>query len=170
MNEPDRPSSAFSVQRSAFVSELLAFLKERLPDYMVPSALVLLDALPLTINGKIERRALPAPERDTDGAEYVAPRTAEEELMAQLWAAVLGQARVGRDDNFFELGGHSLLATQLISRIRDTFQLELPLRTIFELPTVAGLAERIEGLRLAARQLAATTTNTHTEDEEEGEL
>jgi acyl carrier protein len=147
--------------------ELRDFLKARLPAYMLPAAFVLLDALPLTISGKVDRRALPTPQQDGDAGGYIAPRTVEEELLAGIWAAVLGRARVGVTDNFFDIGGHSLLATQLVSRIRDTFQLELPLRTIFEVPTVASLAERIVGLRWATRQLAAATTDT---DEEEGVL
>jgi amino acid adenylation domain-containing protein len=167
----DESADAPVVRRPAsLIPELRGFLAERLPEYMVPSALVLLDALPLTINGKIDRPALPAPERGTDSEEYIAPRTDEEKLLAQIWAAVLGRERVGVHDNFFELGGHSLLATQLISRIRDAFQIELPLRTIFELPTVAGLAERIQGLRLAARLSAAALAAANDEDEEEGVL
>jgi len=125
---------------------LRKFLLEKVPDYMVPSAFVVLDALPLTPNGKVDRKALPAPDggsRDT-GEEYLAPRTAVEETMASLWSDVLGVERVGVHDNFFMLGGHSLLATQLVSRIRETFEVELPLRKVFETPTVASLAEAVE--------------------------
>ena len=108
---------------------------------MVPSFFVTLDALPLTPNGKVDRKALPAPEgAGTSEAEYVAPRTPAEEIMAGLWAEVLRVERVGVRDNFFELGGHSLLAMQLISRVRETFQVEkLQVRIIFETPTVEGL-------------------------------
>ncbi|HJR06705.1 MAG TPA: amino acid adenylation domain-containing protein, partial [Pyrinomonadaceae bacterium] len=128
-------------------SELRLFLKETLPDFMLPSAFVALDKLPLTHNIKIDRRALPAPDvgarRDASDT-YVAPRTPHELIVASIWAQVLGVEAVGLHDNFFELGGHSLLATQVMSRLRESFQLELPLRTLFESPTVAELARRVE--------------------------
>jgi amino acid adenylation domain-containing protein/non-ribosomal peptide synthase protein (TIGR01720 family) len=128
----------------SFAQELRAFLRDRLPDYMIPSAFVLLDALPLTPNGKLDRRALPAPDQlDEQTTAFVAPRTPQEELLADMWAAVLGREQVGIHDHFFELGGHSLLVTQIVSRVRDAFAVELPLRTLFEAPTVAELAERI---------------------------
>jgi acyl carrier protein len=124
------------------ISELHHFLKEKLPEYMVPAAFVFLDALPLTPNGKVDRRALPAPDRSRPelGRTFVAPRTFVEEGLARIWAEVLRLERVGIHDNFFELGGHSLLATQVISRMCDAFQVELPLRSLFEAPTVADLA------------------------------
>ncbi|MCZ6624678.1 MAG: non-ribosomal peptide synthetase, partial [Deltaproteobacteria bacterium] len=127
------------------MSELRNFLKEKLPDYMVPSAFVFLDALPLTLNGKIDRRALPAPDRVRPELEgtFVAPQTPNEELLAEIWSEILGVERVGIHDNFFELGGHSLLATQVISRVRKTFQVEVPLRTLFEMPTIEEFAEVI---------------------------
>ncbi|HEY9666644.1 MAG TPA: condensation domain-containing protein, partial [Coleofasciculaceae cyanobacterium] len=130
-------------------SELRDFLKKQLPDYMIPSAFVLLSALPLTPNGKVDRRALPAPEATTLEGEtiFVAPRTPVEEVLTNLWVEVLNLERVGIHNNFFELGGHSLLATQLISRIRDTFQVELSLRCLFESPTVAELSDRIQATR-----------------------
>ncbi|MFI9722847.1 amino acid adenylation domain-containing protein [Streptomyces sp. NPDC052396] len=118
--------------------ELHAFVAERLPDFMVPSAFVLLDRLPLAPNGKLDRVALPEPEYT--GAAYRAPRTAREETLAGLFAEVLGADRVGIDDGFFELGGHSLLATRLISRARAEMGIEIPIRKIFDLPTVAALA------------------------------
>jgi amino acid adenylation domain-containing protein len=121
---------------------LREFLEERLPAHMVPSALVELETLPLTPHGKVDRRALPDPERtDEEAGVYVPPRTPTEELLTGIWAEVLKQPRVGVHDNFFDLGGHSLLATQLISRVREAFDVELPLVRIFEAPTVAGLAE-----------------------------
>ncbi|MEW5931246.1 MAG: amino acid adenylation domain-containing protein, partial [Gemmatimonadota bacterium] len=129
-------------------AELRARLAERLPEHMVPSAFVVLDKLPLNANGKVDRRALPAPEQGA-GAEYAAPRTPAEELLAGIWAEVLKSERVGALDNFFELGGHSLLATQVISRVRAAFGVEAPLKALFEAPTVAGLAGRIEALRSA---------------------
>jgi len=130
----------------AFPCEIPKSLQEKLPDYMVPAAFVLMDALPLTPNGKVDRRALPAPKwsRDVLESEYVAPRTPVEEVLAGIWAQVLAVEQVGVHDNFFELGGHSLLATQLVSRIRRAFEIELPLRSVFESPTVATLAEHVE--------------------------
>jgi acyl carrier protein len=127
------------------VSELRDFLKERLPDYMVPSALMMLETLPLTPNGKVDRKALPAPDRARPDLEksFVAPRSPIEKLLAQIWAEVLRLERVGIHDNFFEIGGHSLKATQVMSRLRDAFLVEMPLRTVFEAPTVADLAVAI---------------------------
>jgi len=132
-----------AADREPTTQELRAFLKQQLPDYMVPSALVRLDAFPLTPNGKIDRAALPAPDwtrRDVVEA-YVAPRTAVEESIARIWADVLGLERVGVHDSFFGLGGHSLLATQVMSRIAGVFQVQLPLRALFEAPTVAELSK-----------------------------
>ncbi len=127
------------------VPELRRFLQAELPEYMVPSAFVLLDRLPVTAHGKVDRAALPDPEETVAGSgPYVAPRTPAEEALAGLWTEVLGVDRVGVQDNFFELGGHSLLATQLVSRVRASFGVELPLQRVFETPTVAGLAEWIE--------------------------
>ncbi|MFE8605167.1 non-ribosomal peptide synthetase [Archangium violaceum] len=126
------------------VSELKSYLKEKLPDYMVPAALVKLDKLPLNPNGKVDRKALPVPDQAQTGQEYVAPRNETERLLAQLWAEVLRVPRVGIHDNFFDLGGHSLLATQVLSRIRSTFQVELPLRSLFEASTLAALALKLD--------------------------
>jgi amino acid adenylation domain-containing protein len=122
--------------------ELREFLKEKLPEYMVPATLVMLEALPRTPNGKIDRGALPEPDpmRPELAEPFVAPRSPVEERLAGIWAEVLGLERVGVDDDFFELGGHSLLATQVIARARRMFPVELPLRYLFEAPTVAGLA------------------------------
>ena len=127
-------------------SELSSFLKQKLPEYMIPSAFVLLDALPLTPNGKVDRRALPAPDQARPQLEeaFVAPRSPIEEAVAGIWSHVLGLERIGIHDSFFELGGHSLLATQIVSALRKTFQVELPLRSLFETPTVAGLAAAIQ--------------------------
>lgn len=126
------------------INDLRSFLKERLPEYMVP-AIVLLDALPLTANGKVDRRALPTPdgERPVEGT-FVAANTPLEEMVAGIWAQILGLEQVGIHDNFFELGGHSLLGTQVISQLRQIFQVEIPLRRLFEAPTVAELAKQIE--------------------------
>ncbi|NEQ20441.1 MAG: amino acid adenylation domain-containing protein, partial [Microcoleus sp. SIO2G3] len=128
------------------VDELRCTLREKLPDYMVPSTFVKLKALPLTPNGKVDHQALPAPDRiECDRVDpLVTPRTLVEEILAQIWAESLGIEQVGIHDNFFDLGGHSLLATQVVSQVRETFQVELRLRRLFETPTVAGLAEHIE--------------------------
>jgi acyl-coenzyme A synthetase/AMP-(fatty) acid ligase/acyl carrier protein len=136
-----------SDQQSALTpASLSRFLSERLPAYMVPAAFIFLDALPLTPSGKVDRRALPAPDhsRPELGRRYVAPRTALEEVLAECWSEVLNLEPIGIYDNFFELGGHSLLATQLVTRLREDFQIDLPLRSLFEAPTVAALAERME--------------------------
>src|SRR6185436_14206108 len=124
-------------------------LLRELPEYMVPSAFVFLDALPLTPNGKVDRKALPAPEYAADADRYVAPRTPVEELLAGIWAEVLGLERVGVEESFFELGGHSLLATRVVSRVRELFGVDLPLRALFEGPTVAEVAARVEEMRRA---------------------
>ena len=135
--------------RPAEVRELRGHMKEKLPHYMVPAAFVVLPTMPLTPNAKIDRRALPAPEGPRPGgdADLVAPRTAIEEVLAGIWADVLGLERVGIHDSFFELGGHSLMVTQVMSRLPASFGVELPLRAVFEAPTVAALAERIEVAR-----------------------
>ncbi|WP_218081856.1 non-ribosomal peptide synthetase [Anthocerotibacter panamensis] len=124
---------------------LRSFLQERLPEYMVPSAFVTLDHLPLTPNGKVDRKALPAPSRDRSELEtrFVAPDTPVMEALTQIWQEVLQIERVGIQDNFFALGGHSLLATQVLSRARNTFQVELSLRSFFAEPTIAHLAQVI---------------------------
>ena len=134
-----------SIEQTPTRNELRNFLKSKLPEYMVPSAFVVLDSLPLTPNRKVDRRALPIPDGSRPEPEggFVAPRTPVEETLAGIWAEVLGVERVGANDNFFELGGHSLLATQVMSRVRSAFEVEIPLRSVFESPTVAGLAVQI---------------------------
>jgi amino acid adenylation domain-containing protein len=128
------------------VGEFRSYLKERLPEYMIPSAFVFLDSLPLTPNGKVDRHALPAPDaaRPDLQAALIAPRTPTEETLAALYAQVLNLKEVGIHDNFFALGGHSLLAIQVTSRVRDEFQVEVPVQSLFDAPTVAGLAENID--------------------------
>jgi acyl carrier protein len=127
------------------VPRLRSAMQEKVPDYMVPSHFVVLDALPLSPNGKVDRRGLPEPEgrRQVDAA-YVAPRTETECKVAAMWREVLHLDKVGTRDDFFELGGHSLLATQVVSRIRDAFAVEVRLASLFEEPTIAALARLIE--------------------------
>ncbi|HEX6371120.1 MAG TPA: non-ribosomal peptide synthase/polyketide synthase [Longimicrobium sp.] len=122
-------------------------LRAELPEYMVPAAVVVLDSLPLNPNGKVDRRALPAPEYAAGAARFVAPRTPTEEVLAEIWAEVLRVERVGAGDGFFELGGHSLMAVRMVSRVREVFAVELPLRALFEGPTLEELAERVDALR-----------------------
>jgi amino acid adenylation domain-containing protein len=126
--------------------ELRAFLAERLPDYMVPAAFVWLDALPLTRTGKVDRRALPEPGHEAEAAAAAPPHTAVEELIAGIWEELLERApgTIGVHDDFFALGGHSLLATRALSRMRDALGVAVSLRTLFETPTVAGLAAGVE--------------------------
>ena len=147
------PKATTEVQPSALRAQLRAVL----PTQMIPSAFVVLERLPLTPNGKVERKALPAPEAASieSAARYVAPRTPTERLLAEIWATVLKRESVGSDENFFDLGGHSLLATQVVARIRQAFRLELPLRALFETPTIAGLAETIAATLQTGRGLQA---------------
>ena len=156
------PSDQSSIQnpKSKIQNQLRDFLKQKLPDYMIPSAFAQLDSLPLTPNGKIDRHALPAPQ--WAGAPlksiFTPPRTLSEEMLAQIWAEVLGlkfrdwgKSQINIYDNFFELGGHSLVVARLISRVQEVFQIELPLYRLFEFPTLAGLAEAIETERQTHR-------------------
>ncbi len=132
-------------QRRVSVADLRTFLEEVLPMYMIPSTLMVLDALPLTTHGKVDRRALPAPDTSRPELEetFVAPRTSMEETLASIWRETLGLNQVGIHDNFFKLGGHSLVAIQVITRIRTTFQVELPVHVLFQEPTLARLADKI---------------------------
>ncbi|MBV9788066.1 MAG: non-ribosomal peptide synthetase, partial [Chloroflexi bacterium] len=152
-------------------TELRSFLRASLPEYMVPSTFITLDQLPLTSSGKVNLRALPAPERgrSAQAATLTPPRTPTEQTVATLWQEVLKLEAVSIDDNFFELGGHSLLATQLIARLRTTFQVDLPLRHLFTSPTIAGVAQTIETIQWMA-QSAAEPVAVADESLEEGEL
>jgi amino acid adenylation domain-containing protein len=164
--DPDAPGEArlvaYAVPRSGmqpagpWAAELRGFLGRVLPAYMVPSAFVVLDSLPLTPTGKLDRRALPAPNQGGSGplGPWIAPRTPVEEVLCGIWAQAFGLERVSAGDDFFDLGGHSLLATQLISRIRETFGRELPLRALFDAPVLSDLARVVEDA-LAARDGAA---------------
>ncbi len=127
------------------IPELRIFLEAELPSYMVPAVFVILEALPLTPNGKVDRKALPAPElTQLSSSNHVPPSTPIENLLAGIWAEILGLNKVSIHENFFTLGGHSLIATRVISQIRQVFHIELPLRCLFEKPTIAGLAKEIE--------------------------
>jgi len=146
----DRRLAAYVILRDGVLKDtvpadaLRSHLRTVLPDYMVPSAFVLLETLPLTPNGKIDRKRLPVPEWTSDTQDHVAPRTPTEEILAGIWSEVLGVEGVAAHDHFFELGGHSLLATQVMARIANAFAVELPLRSVFEAPTVAQLAAVVD--------------------------
>jgi acyl carrier protein len=129
------------------LSELRAGMEMRLPEYMRPQAVVILEDWPLTPNGKLDRKALPAPDFKDDRPEriYVAPRSEMEKMVAEIWTELLGIQAIGVEDNFFNIGGHSLLATQVVSRLRQRLAVEIPLLTLFESPTIAALASAIEG-------------------------
>jgi 2-polyprenyl-3-methyl-5-hydroxy-6-metoxy-1,4-benzoquinol methylase/acyl carrier protein len=148
------------------IPQIRSFLQRQLPDYMIPAAFVLLERLPLTPNGKVDRKVLPAPsqlQRRVEAA-FAAPRTATERTLATIWSSLLGIEGVGLHDNFFELGGHSLLATQVISRIRQSFAIDLPLRALFESASIMSLAQRIEESKLAeALQLSMEMTEEREE-------
>ncbi len=166
----DKRLVAYVVRSSEMVpavSELRQFLQQRLPGYMVPADFVGLEGLPLTPNGKVDRQALPVPDlvqTSTDTA-YVAPSTAIEAQLRRIWRELLKREQVGIHDNFFELGGHSLMATQVMSRLRDAFAVELSLHNLFEAPTVAELAKRIE-LLLWSTQAASQHRNDDVSYEE----
>jgi amino acid adenylation domain-containing protein len=173
----DQRLVGYLVPRNQFalsVSKLRSFLKDRLPDYMVPSAFVMLNAMPLTPNGKVDRRSLPdpgmaKPELDTP---FVAPRTPVEEELAQIWGEVMGIDHVGIRDNFLELGGHSLKATQIISRVINRFRVELPVKSLLEAPTVAEMAAVIaehKGKKLGQTEMESILTELESLTEEEAE-
>ncbi|HEY6324424.1 MAG TPA: amino acid adenylation domain-containing protein, partial [Thermoanaerobaculia bacterium] len=154
-HHPHHPHHSPHPNTAPDAAELRAFLRERLPEALVPSAFVALPALPLTANGKIDRAALPAPEWTSlaGAAQYLAPRNADEEVLLALWSELLDAGaveRAGAAADFFALGGHSLLATQLLSRVRDAFAVDLPVRSVFECPTVAAFAARLAEHRRAA--------------------
>ena len=133
------------VVTDSLAAELRIWLRERLPDYFVPSHFAVLDKLPLTPNGKVDRRALPAPDStaQSPAETFIAPRTPEEAKIAEIWSDVLDIKPIGIETNFFDLGGHSLLATRVVTRIRETFSLNVPLRVMFDSPTIAGVAAHV---------------------------
>lgn len=148
------PSSEGNTKLPLNPEEIRQFLRRDLPEYMIPSVFMMLEAMPISPAGKIDRRALPAPDQARAAQrEYVAPRNETEARLAEICAALLAVDRVGIHDNFFDLGGHSLLATQFISHIREAFKIELPLRSLFEYPTIAELALEVEKLQAAAKEL-----------------
>jgi len=166
--------AAYVVPRSEpapAAAELRNFLKQKLPEYMVPSTFVLLDQLPLTATGKLDRAALPEPDRRHREREnvFTAPRNAVEETLVEIFAEVLGVEKIGIHDNFFEFGGHSLLATRVVARIRKMFNIELPLRNFFENPTTAEIAEflkshepapgRMEEMMVLMRKIESLSTD-----------
>ncbi len=152
------------------ISQLRSNLKQKLPDYMIPSAFVTLDALPLTPNGKINYRGLPAPDISrASEITFIPPNTPTQELLAAIWSQVLGIEKIGVDHNFFELGGHSLKATQVISQIRQVFGIELPLKTLFEEPTVTQLSDCIDTINWASQQ-SQNFVSDITEDYQEGRI
>jgi acyl carrier protein len=187
-DSPDSPDSRYQRQRqyqrlAAYVvvrpgepapqaAALRAFLKERLPEYMIPHGIVTLPELPLTPNGKVDRRALAAAGGEAFAPEvpYVAPRNPIEGRLVEIWKELLEVDRVGVQDSFFDLGGHSLLTTRLISRVRDAFQIEVPLQTFFEEPTVAGLGQSIELARWAEEVAREAPATVGAEGYEEGEI
>ncbi|MCC6605912.1 MAG: non-ribosomal peptide synthetase, partial [Anaerolineae bacterium] len=151
-NEGEKQLAAYLVAPSAgasFPTDLRQFAGERLPTHMVPTAFILLDALPMNANGKVNRQALPPPAAAIPALPYAAPQTPFEEIMITIWQEVLGPAQIGIHNNFFDLGGHSLLATQIISRVRDQFEVDLPVRALFEHATIAALSARVEAIIMA---------------------
>jgi len=156
------------------ITDLRNFLKLTLPDYMIPSMFVMLEAIPLTANGKIDRRALPDPgnSRPVLKTAFVPPRTPVEKELARIWAEVLSIDKIGIHDNFFDLGGHSLAATRVISQVIKNFQLEIPLQVLFQAPTVAEMAVVItehQGKKLAEKELNRILTDLELLSEEEAQ-
>src|SRR5262249_12872941 len=135
--------------------ELRNYLVRTLPDYMVPAAFVFLEKLPLTSNGKLDRSALPAPDFEAAKEDWQTPRSIQEEILCSLFCEMLGISRIGTQDTFFELGGHSLLAIQLTSRIRTSLGVEASIRSVFEAPTVSGLAKHLQATQPARAALGS---------------
>ncbi|MEM9276049.1 MAG: aminotransferase class V-fold PLP-dependent enzyme, partial [Cyanobacteria bacterium P01_F01_bin.143] len=140
-------------QKILDIELIRSFLGTKLPNYMIPSAFVILEKLPLTPNGKVDRKALPEPDISRTETEFISPRNATEKIIAEIYGEILKQDKISINDSFFILGGHSLLATQVLSRLRETFELELPLRIVFEKPTVVSLAEHIAATKAAIAKI-----------------
>jgi amino acid adenylation domain-containing protein len=156
---------ARDASRAPNSEELRVNLKQALPEHMVPSAFVLIEKMPLTPNGKLDRRALRAPDLAAyANRQYEPPQGEVEEILASIWQSLLGTDSAGRDDNFFELGGHSLLAVQLIARVAATLSVEMPIRLLFDFPTVRELAAQLEGLRCTRLADRIAEGGTETED------
>jgi amino acid adenylation domain-containing protein len=162
---------ALDINQDITTTELRAFLKQKLPDYMIPTVFVILDNLPLTPSGKVDRKTLPVPDSFRRNLEesYIAPTNPTEQQIANVWAEILKLEKVGIDDNFFDLGGYSLLGTKVITRLRQLFSVELSLRVLFELPTIAELADRVENLQWITQGMQNSSTSS-TENYEEGEI
>ncbi|OLT58219.1 non-ribosomal peptide synthetase [Moorena bouillonii] len=156
--------------RKELIPQVREYLESRLPEYMVPSGLMVLSQLPLTPNGKVDRKALPVPDVASSVlTEYVAPETEIQKNLAEIWQEVLGIEKVGIHDNFFDLGGHSLMATQVVSRVRDTFNIELPITSIFEYSTIEQLSTYLENtsnINVSLAQRLQTTSNNPEKREE----
>lgn len=159
-------------EQASAISDLRHFLKQQLPDYMIPSAFVVLEILPLTPNGKVDRKSLPPPDINSliQKRDFVAPGTPTEKLVASIWSKVLKVEKVGINDNFFELGGHSLLATQLIVQVKEALGVELTLSKFFEAPTVANFSSYIEAIFWAKKSLATSNITINNIEEEEVEF
>jgi acyl carrier protein len=145
-------------------THLRAYLRSKLPDYMVPGEFVRLKRMPFTPNGKLDRNALPTPARAAAAAEFITPATPTEQALAQLWQRILRIERIGSKDNFFESGGHSLLALQLVGGVRERFGVELPIKNLFERPVLADLAEAIDALSWLERSKAPPARATEREE------
>jgi amino acid adenylation domain-containing protein len=155
-----------SPETEELVDQLRSLLKEKLPQHMIPVYLVAIAKIPLAPSGKVDRQALPAPDKTSREQEFIPPRTPTEEIVADIWCQVLKRERISIHDNFFDLGGHSLLATQVISKLRRAFEIEIPLRSLFETPTVAQLVEHIKKM-LTVQQLQPVLTDGTDNNQEE---
>ena len=169
----DKQLVAYLVEQQAGmlqIDTLKTQLKQMLPDYMMPKSFVILDTMPITVNGKLDRKRLPEPNLAEFTKQYIAPRTDTEVILVKIWQEVLGVENIGIDDNFFELGGHSLLATQLGSRVSKQFAIELPLRSFFETTNVADLAKKIDVLLWTTQQMDFKYERSNVTDFEEMEF